>query len=112
MKTAKILLFEDVSGVYLTRYVEQALDDLGLPYVDVADHLGDFKEELFSGTKWDLIISAEEARTGVRGEFFDYIQTQLDSGSSVILEVWALNSIVNGKIGPIVRKCGLKYPNR
>jgi hypothetical protein len=109
MKSAKILLFEDVSGEYLPRYVQQALDGLGLPYVDVTDHLGDFKEQLLSGTKWDLVISAEEARTGVRGEFFEYIQTQLNSGSSVILEVWTLDSIVNGKIGPLVRKCGVKY---
>ncbi len=109
MKSANILLYEDVSGAYLPRYVKQALDDLGFPYIDVTDHLGDFKEQLLSGTKWDLIISAAEARTGVRGEFFDYINTQLDNGSSAIIEIWTLNSIVNGKIAPLMRKCGVKY---
>jgi hypothetical protein len=109
MKSAKILLYEDVSGEYLPRYVKQALDDLNLPYVDVTDHLGDFKEQLLSGTKWDLVISSAEARNVVRGEFFDYIQTELDNGSSAIIEIWTLNSIANGKIAPIMRKCGIKY---
>jgi hypothetical protein len=109
MKSARILLFEDVAGIYLKRYVQEALDNLGYPYVDVADRLGSFKEQLVSGVQWDLVISASEARSGVRGEFFDYIKSQLDNGGSAILEVWTLNNIVNGKIAPLMMECGVRY---
>jgi hypothetical protein len=109
MKSARILLFEDVAGIYLKRYVQEALDNLGYPYVDVADRLGSFKEQLVSGVQWDLVISASEARSGVRGEFFDYIKSKLDSGGSAILEVWTLNNIVNGKIAPLMMECGVRY---
>ena len=109
MKSAKILLFEDIAGVYLDRYIKQSLDSMGLPYVDVKDAIGDFKAQLLSGTDWDLIISGVEARSGVRGEFFDYLNDQLNNGSSVILEIWTLDEIAGGRISPLLIRCGVKF---
>lgn len=109
MESAKILLFEDVAGAYLERYVKQALDSMGLNYVDVKDAVGDFKAQLLSGTDWDLIITAVEARSGVRGEFFDYLNDALNNGSSVILEIWTLDEIAGGKISPLLIRCGVKF---
>jgi hypothetical protein len=108
-KSAKILVFEDIASVYLDRYIKQSLDSMGLPYVDVKDAIGDFKAQLLSGTDWDLVISGVEARSGVRGEFFDYLNDQLNNGTSVILEIWTLDEIAGGKISPLLIRCGVKF---
>jgi hypothetical protein len=109
MDSSKILLFEDVAGVPMPRYIAEALDAQGLTYVDVKDGIGDFKAQLLSGTDWDLIISGVEARSGVRGEFFDYLNDELDRGSSVILEIWDLDELASGKISPLLTRCGIKF---
>ncbi len=109
MDSANILLFEDVTAIYLERYIRQALDTMGLPYVDVKDGVGDFKAQLLSGTDWDLIITGVEARSGVRGEFFDYLNDAINNGSSVILEIWTLDDIAGGKISPLLTRCGVKF---
>jgi hypothetical protein len=108
MTTAKILIYEDVSGIYLPRYVKEALDSMGLSYVDVKDALGNFKGQILSGTDWDLIISAQESRSGVKGEFFDYLNEQLTQGTSVIVEMWDLDDIAGGRISTILTRCGIK----
>jgi len=97
METSNILLFEDIAGTLLVRYIKAALDGMGLPYVDVKDAVGDFKGQLLSGTDWDLIISGVEARSGVQGEFFGYLNDQVNRGSAVILEVWNLDDIGGAK---------------
>lgn len=106
IQTANIILFEDMA---YSRYIKKALDEGGYTYTDVADRLGTFQKELLSGTKWDLIIAAAEGRGGVAGEFFDYINQQLDGGASVILEIWILDSVVGGRIQPILDKCGIEF---
>lgn len=108
-ESANILLFEDVTAIYLERYISQALDNMGLTYVDVKDAVGDFKEQLLSGTDWDLIITGVEARSGVRGEFFDYLNDAITDGSSVILEIWTLDEIAGGRISPLLTRCGIKF---
>ena len=109
MDSAKILLFEDVAGVFLERYIKDALDGMGLDYVDVKDAVGDFKAQLLSGTDWDLIISGVEARSGVKGEFFDYLNDQLNKETAVILEIWNLDDIASGRISTIFARCGIKF---
>jgi len=50
MKSASILLYEDMAGYFdQTRYVKQALDGMGLSYVDVKDYSGRFKEQILTG---------------------------------------------------------------
>jgi hypothetical protein len=109
LNSAKVLLFEDVSGVPMPRYISEALDAQGIAYVDAKDGIGDFKAQLLSGTDWDLIISGVEARSGVRGEFFDYLNDELDRGASVILEIWDLDELASGKISPLMTRCGIKF---
>ena len=106
IKSANIILFEDL---FFSRYVKKALDDGGYTYTDVGDRLGTFQKELLSDTKWDLIIAAAEGRGGVAGEFFDYINQQLEDGASVILELWILDSVAGGRIQPILDRCGIEY---
>jgi len=109
MKSAKILLFEDMAGVYEVRYIKNALDSMGLSYVDVGDASGNFKSQLLSGTDWDLIIAASESRTKIRGEFFVYLNDELNKGTAVIIEHWDLDEIAYGKINSIMTKCGIKF---
>jgi hypothetical protein len=114
MKTADILLYEDMAGVYTTtRFVMEALDSLGLEYVDVKDAVGHFKDQLISGGPggegWDLIISAKEARGLVKGEIYTYINDNFNDGSSVIIEEWQLDSIVVGKVALLLNRCDVEW---
>ena len=114
MKTADILLYEDIAGVYTTtRFVMEALDSLGLEYVDVGDAVGNFKDQLVSGGPggegWDLVISAKEARGLVKGEIYDYINDNFNNGSSVIIEEWQLDSIVVGKVALLLNRCDVEW---
>ncbi|MBN1665804.1 MAG: hypothetical protein JW862_01900 [Anaerolineales bacterium] len=107
---SKILLFEDITSVYATRYVKEALDNLGLStnYVDVKDAVGHFKTQLLSGTDWDLIITSVEARSNVQGEFFTYLNDQLNDGTSVIIEHWNLDDLSRGQASSILSRCGIR----
>jgi hypothetical protein len=109
LKDAKILLFEDMAGLYEVRYVRNALDTLGLRYTDLGDASGDFKAQLLSGTDWDLIISASESRSKVQGEFFVYLLDEINQGTAVIIEIWNLDDIGGGKFSSIMTKCGLTF---
>ena len=109
MKTSKILLFEDIAGANLVRYIKDALDGMFLPYVDVKDAVGDFKGQLLSGTDWDLIITGVEARSGVQGEFFSYLNDQVNRGSSLILEVWNLDDVGGDRATTLLTNCGVKF---
>ena len=113
MKSASILLFEDMAGsVDRRRNINQALNGMGLRYTDVADALGNYKSEINSGGPggkgWDLIISGKELREGVQGEFYVYLNDAINQGSAVIIEEWDMDDIGGGKLGRITGKCGVK----
>lgn len=107
IKAAKILLFEDMSGTGWYRYVQEGVDLGGWSYTDVGSAQGWFKDNLLSTTKWDLIIAASESRTKIQGEFFVYLMDHLKRGTSVIIEHWALDDLSQGKVAPILAKCGV-----
>ncbi len=114
MKTASILLYEDMAGYFdTTRYVKQALDGMGLPYVDVKDYSGRFKEQILTGGPggkgWDLIITAAEGRRAVSGEFWDYLNDALNLGSSLIIETYILDTQAGGRIGTLLSRCGIEF---
>jgi hypothetical protein len=70
--------------------------------------MGTLMEKLASGTKWDLIIVAAEARTNISGEYWTAIQEQVDKKhSALIAEVWYLDKINGGKISPFLYQCGI-----
>ena len=76
--------------------------------VEVNDAVGNFKNELLGSTKWDLIIVASEARGSIRGEFWEYILTHVNNDVALIVEMWYLDDIANGKVDGILAKCGVK----
>jgi hypothetical protein len=114
MQGATILLFEDMAGQYdVTRSIQMALDSMGLEYQDDKDAQGNFKSDILmggpGGQPWDLIISGSERRDGIQGEFFDMFGKALNNGSSVIVELWNIDSFVIGKVSPLLAKCGVRF---
>lgn len=111
IRNARVLVYEDVrSTSYMVPFVHRALSNLGIKNtVEVGDATGNFQDQIFSATKWDLIIVAAEVHTAFKGEMFDGIVEQMDEGTGVIIELWYLDSIVNGKISPIMQRCGLGW---
>ncbi len=114
LKSSKILLYEDmVSMPDTNRYVKDTLKGIGLPFVDTGNAVGLFKEQLQSGGPggqgWDLVILAAEAKSGVSGDSFDYVNQALDKGSSVVMEVWYLDRFYNGSASSLLQRCGIQY---
>ena len=107
IRSANILLYETAVDAHLPRYVKTALDEGGYTYADAGDASGRFKAQLFSGTRWDLVIAAMESRQAAQGEFYRYLNDQLDQGASVIIETWNLDDIAGGNAGLILERCGL-----
>lgn len=110
IQNANILLFEDVAGYYdLTRWVRDALDAEGYKYTDVGDAVGNFKSEILSGKKWDLVIVAAEARSGFQGELFEYLGDAINRDVAVIIETWYLDEMALGPISDITSQCGVRF---
>jgi|GEM_PF-2424332 len=107
IKNAKILLFEDMSGTGEVEYYQEALERAGYTFKDDGSAQGWFKDDLLSSTEWDLIIAASEIRTQIQGEFFVYLMDHIDRGAAVIIEHWALDDLSQGKVAPILSKCGV-----
>jgi hypothetical protein len=113
IRAANILVYEDIRGyTELMPYVHEVINRMGFSggkIVEVGDAVGDFKDQLLSSTKWDLIIVASEARGSIRGEFWDYIITHVNEDAAVIVEMWYLGDIANGKIAGLLGKCGVRF---
>ncbi len=111
IRNARVLVFEDVRATSdLVPFVHRALGNLGIQnVVEVGDATGNFQDQIYSTTEWDLIIVAAEVHTAFRGEMFDGIVEHMDKGAGVIIELWYLDSIINGKIAPIMNRCGLGW---
>lgn len=109
MKTAKILVYEDSMAVPLVPWVKPTLDMMGLNTTYTAD-IGDLMNYLNSGTKWDLIIIAAEARGDVQGEFWDVITPKVTNDkTALIVEMWYLSNTANGRIAQLTSKCGIRF---
>lgn len=108
LKSATILLFEDMSASRYTRLVKKALDDAGYFYVDVGSAKGWFKTQLLSNQDWDLVIAAAEAERDFGGELFQYVDDRLLAGSSVVLETWDLDMLAGGQARTLLEHCGVQ----
>lgn len=115
---AKILVYDDSYGSYdiygraLVSRIEEALDGLGLNGANVHkvhDAMGNFMNELNSGTQWDLIIVGAESRNYIRGEFWDIIGDHINNNVAVISELWYLDQIAGGRIAPVLSGCGIAF---
>ncbi len=111
IKNANILIFEDIRGYYdLQPWVSQATDSMSLKHVtNVGDALGNFQEQIYSPIKWDLVIISVEVRTSFSGEMFEGVIDRINEGAGVIIELWHLDRIANGKIAPIMSQCGIGF---
>ena len=108
MKSAKILLFEDMSASRYIRIVKEALDREDYFYIDVGSAKGWFKSQLLSDVEWDLVIAAAEARRDFGGEFFPYIDDRVTRGAGAIIEAWDLDAAPSGQVKPLLDHCGVK----
>ena len=114
MKSASILLYEDmVYDTSVLRYVQKTIQKMGLNAVDVGNAKGLLKSQMISGGPtgkgWDLVIISAEAKQGISGEFFNYVNQALDQGSSVILEVWYLDQVIEGAASSLLARCGVEF---
>lgn len=109
LKSAKILVFEDMSASRHIRYVKEALDRDEYFYLDVGSAKGWFKSQLLSSEDWDLIIASAESRSDFGGEFFQYIDDQVARGASTIIEFWDWDAAPMGKSKLILDRCGVNF---
>jgi hypothetical protein len=109
LKSARILLFEDMSASPYIRIVKEALDTGGYFYLDVGSAKGWFKTQLLSGMEWDLIIAAAEANREFGGEFFEYIDAHVARGAAAIVENWDFDLAPRGKAGQFLNRCGVRF---
>lgn len=110
MANANILVYDAMWGRD-TPVIENAIEGLGLGRntINVRDAVGDFLSKMNSATKWDLVIVGSEWRSLVQGEVFDVIISQLDRGSSVVFETWYIDQVYNGRVAPILNRCGIEF---
>jgi len=109
VKSANILLFEDVAGTKL-RWVKNALDNRGYNYFDVKDYIGDFEILLTENTEWDLIIYARENRYNTAGHPFPSINKRFNEGTSLIIEIWDLDKkYFYTAVVELFQKCGVEW---
>jgi hypothetical protein len=114
MKTANILLYEDMTTRLDTiRYIKPVLDKMGLKYKDDGAAGGWLRDDIAkgpgNGKPWDLVIIAAEDKVGPSGEFFRYVLTSLEKGSSVIMEAWFLDQSFSGLAMGLMERCGIIY---
>ena len=110
IRNAKILVYEDAQNAGLVAWVKLTLNAMGLNYTWDGDALGNFMNHLNSGTQWDLIIVAAESRSGVQGEFWDVIMPKVNNDkTALIVEMWYLSDIANGRIAQLTSKCGISF---
>lgn len=111
IKASNILIYEDIVGYpSLMPMVNSTINSMnfsGGKVVNAGDGLGTFKEYANSATDWDLMIVASEVRSEFSGEMFEMMYDHIENGGAVIIEVWHLDKIANGKIAPILSKCGV-----
>lgn len=114
--SASVLVYEDmVADPSEALYVKDTLKNMGIrKSVWDGNAMGRFKSDMLGGANgqpWDLIIIAAEDRDDVSGEFFEYLNDALNQGSAVIVESFYLDAVSEGKVSPILAKCGVEvYP--
>jgi hypothetical protein len=107
IKSAKILVYEDTP--YIGTWIKDTLQGMGLKNVYVGDAMGNFMENLNSGIQWDLIIVGAESHDYVSGDFFDVITERVvKDKAALIVEMWYLDKISEGRIKPLTTKCGVE----
>ncbi len=106
--SSNILVYEDMASDYqYITVVARALKSVGGHHEYVGDAMGTFMDKLNSGTQWDLIIVAAEARDAISGDYWTELKDKVDDGAALVAEAYYLNDISDGKIAPFLRECGV-----
>ena len=113
MKSANILVFEDIAGDYTeSPYVSQTLDGMGLTYQWDGNAKGSFFSDFANGPAeggaWDLVIVAQEDRNTSSTDMIEYIIAALEQGSSVIYEAWYLDHSQTDTVKELLDNCGVQ----
>jgi hypothetical protein len=107
MKSAKVLVYEDTP--YIGLWIKDTLQGMGLKHTFVGDAMGTFMENLNSGIQWDLIIVGAESHDYVSGDFFDVLTERVvQDNAALIVEMWYLDQISQGRVKPLTTKCGIE----
>ncbi|GAB1470170.1 hypothetical protein MASR2M66_10470 [Chloroflexota bacterium] len=113
IKASNILVYEDVIGdpalVPIVSNVVSGMNFSGGRVINTGDAMGDFRDQINSATQWDLVIVAGEVRSGFSGELFEILYDHIDNGGAVIIEMWYLDDVSEGKIAPILSECGVQF---
>ncbi|MCB0117886.1 MAG: hypothetical protein H6634_17170 [Anaerolineales bacterium] len=111
IKASNILIYEDAVGdpslVPVVGSTINSMNFSGGRIINTGDALGKFRDNANSATNWDLMIVAAEVRTSFSGEMFEMMYDHIDNGGAVIIEVWYIDKVINGKIAPILSNCGV-----
>jgi hypothetical protein len=110
IKAARVLLYEDTDELGIGQWIEEAVQGMGLDYVQTGSYSGHFMEYLNSGKPFDLIIVGAEDRSKITGEFWDVISQRLTRDkTALIVEVWYLQREWNGPIARVLGPCGVQF---
>ncbi len=113
IKASNILVYEDVVGdptlVPIVGNVVSGMNFSGGKVINTGDAMGKFRDYINSATQWDLVIVAAEVRSGFSGELFEMLYDHIDRGGAVIIEIWYLDDVSEGKIAPILSDCGVQF---
>lgn len=110
IKGAKVLLYEDTDELGIGQWIEEAVQGMGLDYLQTGSYSGHFMENLNSGVDYDLIIVGAEDRSKITGEFWDVISRRLTQDkTALIAELWYLDREWNGPVSKILGPCGVSY---
>ena len=109
--SARVLIYEDV--VQDTDYLpiaSKAVEKITSNFTYVGDAMGDFKTNMQSSKKWDLIIVASEFSDDIQGDYWTTIQQQVDKNqAALIVENNYLDEIAPNEIKPLLQECGIDY---
>ncbi len=111
LEDVNILLYDDMLSLWQEQVIENAIHGLGLGRntKNVGDAMGNFLSEMNSAITWDLATVGAELRDLVSGEYFDMLADQIDRGSSVVIEIWYIDSVASGRIQPLMQRCGISF---
>jgi hypothetical protein len=114
IKTANILVYEDMGSNNLVPRIDRALALLNLwggKVINTHTNLAQFTKELKSGTKWDLIIINAEGRDivhlGSLGVYDDVVY-HVEHGGALIVEYWNLDEDGSDLSAYIEDKCAIR----
>jgi hypothetical protein len=111
LDSAEILIYEDIAGdPNRPRWIETALDNLNLQYIDTGSAVGEFDSQLTSSKEWDLIIYARENKQNTSGDLFTPIFDKFEQGAALIIEHWNLDEVHTANaLTSVLSKCGIEF---